>query len=105
MYYEVGKTAKIIKNLRKESGKTQEMIAEGTGINIKTYQAAEQGRRGVSIDTLCIIASYFQVSLDYLITGAKANNEWGRLTEALSEEQKAQLYSIAANMVSTLGWK
>ena len=75
MYYEVGKTAKIIKNLRKESGKTQEIIAEGTGINIKTYQAAEQGTRGVSIDTLCIIASYFQVTLDYLITGVKANND------------------------------
>ena len=105
MYYEVGKTAEIIKSLRKESGKTQEMAAEGAGINIKTYQAAEQGTRGVSIDTLCIIADYFQVSLDYLITGVRTNNEWDRLTETLSEKQKSQLYSIAANMVFTLGWK
>lgn len=105
MYYEVEKTAGIVKNLRKENGQTQEMASEGMGINIKTYQAAEQGTRGISIDTLCIIANYFHVSLDYLITGVRADDEWNRLTETLSGEQKDQLYSIAANMISTLGWK
>ena len=105
MYYEVEKTAGIVKNLRKENRQTQEMVSEGMGINIKTYQAAEQGTRGVSIDTLCIIANYFHVSLDYLITGVRADDEWNRLTETLSGEQQNQLYGIAANMISTLGWK
>lgn len=105
MYYEVEKTAEIIRALRKESGQTQENVSDGMGINIKTYQAVEQGTRGVSIDTLCIIANYFHVSLDYLVTGVRTNDEWYRLTESLSEAQKAQMYSIAANMISTLGWK
>lgn len=104
MYYEVGKTAGMIKKLRRESRRTQEKVSDDMGINIKTYQAAEQGTRGVSIDTLCIIADYFHVSLDYLVAGAGTDNEWDRLTAALSDEQKEQLYSIAAHMIRTLGW-
>jgi len=104
MYYDVKKTAGIIKELRKHRGLTQEAAAEEMGINIKTYQAAEQGSRGLSIDTLCIIADYFMVTLDYLVTERREANEWSGLVENLTDEQKAQLFSIASNMISTLGW-
>lgn len=104
MCYDVKKTAGIIKELRKHSELTQEVAAEEMGINIKTYQAAEQGSRGLSIDTLCIIADYFTVTLDYLVTERRGANEWSGLVENLTDEQKAQLFSIASNMISTLGW-
>ncbi|MDD3416457.1 MAG: helix-turn-helix transcriptional regulator [Lachnospiraceae bacterium] len=106
MNYDVKRTAEIVKTLRKAvDGLTQEKIAEEIGINIKTYQAIEQGARGISIDTLCVVASYFNVSLDYIISGNRATNEWSRMTNGLSEEQNRQLFSIAANMIDTLGWK
>ena len=104
MYYDVKKTAGIIKELRKHKELTQEVAAEEMGINIKTYQAAEQGSRGLSIDTLCIIADYFMVTLDYLVTERREANEWSGLVENRTDEQKAQLFSIASNMISTLGW-
>lgn len=104
MYYDVNKTAGIIKELRKHRELTQEVAAEEMEINIKTYQAAEQGSRGLSIDTLCIIADYFMVTLDYLVTERRGANEWSGLVENLTDEQKAQLFSIASNMISTLGW-
>lgn len=106
MNYDVRRTAEIVKGLRKAAeGLTQERITEEIGINIKTYQAIEQGTRGISIDTLCVVASYFNVSLDYLISGNRATNEWDKLTNELTEEQNRQLFSIAANMIDTLGWK
>lgn len=51
MYYDVKRTAGIIKELRKHRELTQEVAAKEMGINIKTYQAAEQGSRGLSIDS------------------------------------------------------
>ncbi|MGB4657834.1 MAG: helix-turn-helix transcriptional regulator [Mobilitalea sp.] len=105
MYYNVTKTASIVKELRKEKMYlTQEIIAEQIGINIKTYQSIEQGVRGISIDTLCLVANYFKVSLDYLITGEKEDAEWNVLTINLSKEQRKQLFSITSNMIMTLGW-
>ena len=104
MYYDVKKTARIIKELRKNRELTQEIVAEEMGVNIKTYQAAEQGSRGLSIDSLCIIADYFAVTLDYLITEKRGAYEWSGLVENLTDEQKAQLFSITSNMISTLEW-
>nr|WP_294485078.1 helix-turn-helix transcriptional regulator [uncultured Anaerosporobacter sp.] len=104
MNYDLQKTAGIIKNLRRQRKMGQETVASDMGINIKTYQATEQGSRGVRIDTLCVIADYFHVTLDYLVTGKKSDNEWNKLAENLSQEQKNQLLSITSNVITTLGW-
>jgi len=50
-------------------GKSQEYVSADMGLNIKTYRAIEQGERSGNIETLCIIAEYFNVTLDYLING------------------------------------
>ena len=104
MNYDLQKTAGIIKNLRTQRKMVQDTVARNMGINIKTYQATEQGSRGVRIDTLCIIADYFHVTLDYLLTGEKSDNEWNKLAENLSQEQKDQLLNIVSNVITTLGW-
>ena len=105
MFYDVKKTAEIIKNLRKEKGCTQERVAEETQLNIKTYRAAEQGIRGLSIDSLCVLASFYSVSLDYLISGEReSRTDWDRLLEKLTGGQKEQLFKIASDMIHTLGW-
>jgi len=104
MYYDLEKSGERLKKLRKEAGCTQERMAEETGLNIKTIQAAEQGKRGVSVDTLCVAADYFGASLDYIVAGETAEDEWAKLTKNLSEFRKRQLLDIAANMIATLGW-
>ena len=65
--YDIKKTGEIIKKLRMQKGKSLECIAEEMGINIKTYRAIEKGIRGGSVDTLCVIAKYHNVALDYLV--------------------------------------
>ena len=44
-------------------------------INIKTYRAIESGVRGGRIDTLCTLAEYHNVTLDYLIFGKNTITE------------------------------
>ena len=38
MYFDVNKTAKLVKKLREDAGLKQEVVASDMGINIKTYQ-------------------------------------------------------------------
>lgn len=103
MNYDLERTALIIKSLRTKRKKVQEEVACEMGINIKTYQAAEQGSRGVKIDTLCIIADYYDVTLDYLITGKHSSiSEWDSLVESISPEKQEQIYNIVLKIVAML---
>ena len=112
MNLDFGRTAKIIRELRKERGLTQEKAAEEIGMNIKTLQSIEQGKRTGNLDTLCMVAEYFGVSLDYLVFGRLSgadredgsSAEWEMLTKGLTEQQRSQLLRIASDMVHTLGW-
>lgn len=104
MNYDVERTANILKDMRKGKKISQETAANDMGINIKTYQAAEQGKRGVTIDTLCLIAGFYGVSLDYLITGIPGESKWIALTKKLTTEQNQQLFLIASGTAHTLGW-
>lgn len=65
--YELAQVSERVKELRKNTGKTQEQISEELGMNIKTYRAIETGARVGKIDTLCLLADYFHTSLDYLV--------------------------------------
>ena len=55
-----------LKQLRKEQNKSQKSVAEDLNINHTTYSNYELGNREPDIATLCKIADYFGVSLDYL---------------------------------------
>ena len=67
--FDMKRTGATIKYLRTSVGKSQEYVSADMGLNVKTYRAIEQGERSGNIETLCIIAEYFNVSLDYLING------------------------------------
>lgn len=104
--YDIKKTGKIIKKLRMQQGKTQERIADEMGINIKTYRAIENGMRGGSVDTLCVIAQYHNVTLDYLVF------EQTFIDEKLDEEilnrldvcKRRKIIRIAKFIISVLEW-
>ena len=65
--YNIYGIAEKVKELRKKNGLTQEQAADGLNMNIKTYRAIENGNRMGRIDTLCLLAEYYEVSLDYLL--------------------------------------
>lgn len=104
--YDIKKTGEIIKRLRTQRGKTQECIAEEMGINIKTYRAIEKGTRGGSVDTLCVIAKYHNVTLDYLVFEQVPFEEivddeiWNRLDVC----KKRKIIRITRFIISILEW-
>ena len=103
MHYDLERTASIMKELRVKKKKVQEEVANETGLNIKTYQAVEQGSRGVKIDTLCILADYYNETLDYLVTGNhKSKSEWESLLASIPCEKQEQIYIIVSKMVAML---
>ena len=50
-------------------GLTQDQMAEILGLSVDHIRRIESGKRGCSIDLLTELASYFGVSLDYLVLG------------------------------------
>ena len=56
-----------LKELRTEKGATQKEVAEFIGCSPLVYSRYEREEREPDIDTLCRLANYFEVSLDYLV--------------------------------------
>jgi len=70
-----------ITELRKEKKITQEEIAKYLNMTQSTYQHYETGRTEPNIETLCKLADYYNVSLDYLV-GRNRVGDIGYLTPA-----------------------
>ena len=56
-----------LKKLRTSCNLTQKEMADKLGMNQQTYANYETGRREPDFDTLKEIASYFNVSIDFLL--------------------------------------
>jgi transcriptional regulator with XRE-family HTH domain len=95
-----------LRELRKEAGLSQKDFAKEFGAAQNTVSQWETGTRRIDDETLCRIAAYFDVSIDYLLerTNEKkslANNvseakrEMIALIDQLSDEQVTKLLQIA----------
>ncbi len=69
MYYDPVLSGKRIRELRIMKGITQEQMALEFSLTIDHIRRIENGKRGCSIDLLTELASYFDVSLDFLVFG------------------------------------
>ncbi len=58
-----------IRNLREDHFLTQQKIADLLNIGQRTYSDYESGKTRIPIDSIMILAKYYNVSMDY-ITGA-----------------------------------
>lgn len=56
-----------LKTIRKKQHLTQEDIAEKLNINRVTYQGYETDKHKPDVDTLVLIADYFNISTDFLL--------------------------------------
>ncbi len=63
------KYAERIRQLREDHDKNQTQIAQLLSIGQKTYSDYELGKTRIPIDSLLILAKYYDVSMDY-ISGA-----------------------------------
>ena len=53
--------------LRKEKKLSQSQLAEQLSVSFHQVSKMEKGQRAASIEGLCALADYFDVSLDYLV--------------------------------------
>lgn len=75
-----------MRNLREDSDLTQKQMASILSVTQKTYSNYENGTRGISIESLITIASYFGTSVDYLL----------ELTDVKKPYSRAKKYSDMA---------
>lgn len=66
--------------LRKQKGLTQSEVANQIFLTQNGYSSYENGRTEPNIGTLCKLADFYNVSLDYLV-GREFKNDIGYLTD------------------------
>ena len=69
MYYDLVESGKRIRKLRKQTGLTQEQLADLLGVALNTISRIEVGSRGISIDLAIELAVHFDTTLDYIFMG------------------------------------
>ncbi len=77
-----------LKQLRVKSGKTQKETADMVKIQPSTYSGYENGNRTPDLETLNVIADYFNVSIDYLF--GRVDNPDIAILDDLPEELKIE---------------
>ena len=81
-----------LKTLRSEKELTQEQLARELGISNKSISVYEKGTSLPSIDTLARLASYFNVTVDYLIGYSDQRNpEISNIASKLYLSQEATM--------------
>ena len=58
-----------IKAVRKEKGITQQRLSEVSGIDQSSISRMENGKQGISLDNLYLIANALEVSIESLFRG------------------------------------
>lgn len=56
-----------LRELRKQNGRTQGEVAELLGVSPNQVSEMELGKKTTSLERLCILCDYYQVSADYLL--------------------------------------
>ena len=61
-----------IVSLRKDAGLSQQRLADDLNLSRRAISLWETGRRTPDIQSVLLLADYFQVSLDCLVKGGRA---------------------------------
>ena len=69
MAYDIKQSGERIRQLRIQSGYTQEKLAGVLNIDRSLLSHIEAGKRGCSVDLLIQLSDFFNVSLDLLVLG------------------------------------
>jgi transcriptional regulator with XRE-family HTH domain len=80
-------TANRIKELRLETGKSQEIIAKEMGLSKSAYERLENGKIDISLKSLEVVASYYSVTVNELITQKNGTSYHCENSQALAIQQ------------------
>lgn len=97
MVYDIKKSGERIRQLRKQNGYTQEVLAKELDIDRSLLSHIESGKRGCTVDNFIQLAVLFHVSLDWLILGkehgdqnnAQLKKDIKRLVESLEKFEES----------------
>ena len=65
-----------IRALREDNDKTQAEIANLLKVGQKTYSDYELGKTRIPVDSLIVLAKYYNVSMDYICGTSDTNNSF-----------------------------
>ena len=82
------KTGKLLQDLRKEKGLTQEQLAEKTGVARRTVSRGETGSNMPDLDILIELSDFYGVDLREILCGE-------RKSESMNEELKETVLQVA----------
>ena len=66
-----------LREIRKKKGYTQLKVAMDLSISRKALSYYENGKRSPDLQMLLLLSQYFDVSVDYLITGKNFTPKYG----------------------------
>ncbi|GEM_PF-1457445 len=87
---------------RREAGYTQEKLAELTDLTVQTISYAEQGRKGMRIDTIVKLCKVLNMSADYLLMG-KHTDEYSNFEKSFNGLTGEQQIYVKLIMDACLG--
>lgn len=65
-----------IRLIRENSDLTQQKVADLLHIGQRTYADYESGKTRIPVDSLLILAKYYNVSMDYITGASDVKNEY-----------------------------
>ena len=65
-----------IRGLREDNSKTQQQIANLLHIGQRTYCDYESGKTRIPVDSLLLLAKYYDVSVDYISGASNIKNHY-----------------------------
>jgi transcriptional regulator with XRE-family HTH domain len=89
-----------LQELRTQSKKTLQDVSDYTGINRQTLSNYERGDREPNIDTLKLLASYYEVTIDELLDFNP--RKYRENIEVIKEES---FYSKLSTLIDSSVWK
>lgn len=65
-----------IREIREDRAMTQQKVADLLNIGQRTYADYESGKTRIPVDSLMILAKYYNVSMDYICGASNIKNEY-----------------------------
>ena len=95
MYFDLAEFGQRIKKLRDMKDLSQEALARKVGISHEHLNRIEKGKNGPSLDLIIELSCFFEVSIDYLVTGRDFRSMMAKKRlQAVKEELDAIIHDI-----------
>ena len=65
-----------MREIREDTAMTQQKVADLLNIGQRTYADYESGKTRIPVDSLMILAKYYNVSMDYISGASNIKNEY-----------------------------